>query len=52
MPEGLGYTLFYTTTYVLTGLSVSVAMQAGLFNIGSDGQMYLGGLGLTLDVAI
>ncbi len=47
-PEGLGYTLFYTTTYVLTGLSVSVAMQAGLFNIGSDGQMYLGGLGLTL----
>lgn len=46
--EGLGYTLFYTTTFILTGLSVSVAMQAGLFNIGSDGQMYLGGLGLTL----
>ena len=46
--EGLGYTLFYATTFVFTGLSVSVAMQAGLFNIGSDGQMYLGGLGLTL----
>ncbi|MBR7799825.1 ABC transporter permease [Undibacterium fentianense] len=46
--EGFAYTLFYATTFILTGLSVSVAMQAGLFNIGSDGQMYLGGLGLTL----
>ncbi|PXX38557.1 ABC transporter permease [Undibacterium pigrum] len=47
-PEGLGYTLFYAATFIFTGLSVSVAMQAGLFNIGSEGQMYLGGLGLTL----
>jgi len=31
-------------------LSVSIAMQAGLFNIGSEGQMYLGGLGLTVIV--
>ena len=49
-PEGLGYTLFYASTFIFTGLSVSVAMQAGLFNIGSEGQMYLGGLGLTLVV--
>ncbi|MFZ6862319.1 ABC transporter permease [Undibacterium sp. Ji67W] len=47
-PEGLGYTLFYAATFIFTGLSVSVAMQAGLFNIGSEGQMYIGGLGLTL----
>lgn len=47
-PEGLGYTLFYASTFVFTGLSVSIAMQAGLFNIGSEGQMYFGGLGLTL----
>ncbi|MBR7781043.1 ABC transporter permease [Undibacterium luofuense] len=47
-PEGLGYTLFYAATFIFTGLSVSVAMQAGLFNIGSEGQMYLGGLGATL----
>ncbi|MBC3910562.1 ABC transporter permease [Undibacterium umbellatum] len=47
-PEGLGYTLFYAATFIFTGLSVSVAMQAGLFNIGSEGQMYVGGLGLTL----
>jgi simple sugar transport system permease protein len=25
-----------------------MAMQAGLFNIGSEGQMYIGGLGLTV----
>ena len=47
-PEGLGYTLFYASTFIFTGLSVSVALQAGLFNIGSEGQMYFGGLGLTL----
>ncbi|QBE62900.1 ABC transporter permease [Pseudoduganella lutea] len=47
-PEGLAYTLFYASTFVFTGLAVSVAMQAGLFNIGAEGQMYLGGLGLTL----
>jgi general nucleoside transport system permease protein len=49
-PEGLGYTLFYASTFVFTGLSVSIAMHAGLFNIGSEGQMYIGGLGLTLAV--
>ena len=47
-PEGLSYTLFYASTFIFTGLSVSIAMKAGLFNIGSEGQMYLGGLGLTL----
>jgi simple sugar transport system permease protein len=47
-PEGLAYTLFYASTFIFTGLAVSVAMQAGLFNIGAEGQMYVGGLGLTL----
>ncbi|XLZ72984.1 ABC transporter permease [Massilia sp. SR12] len=47
-PEGLSYTLFYASTLVFTGLAVSIAMQAGLFNIGAEGQMYFGGLGLTL----
>ena len=46
--SNLGYTLFYATTFIFTGLSVSIAMKAGLFNIGSEGQMYIGGLGLTL----
>jgi ABC-type uncharacterized transport system permease subunit len=47
-PEGLGYTLFYASTFIFAGLAVSIAMQAGLFNIGAEGQMYVGGLGLTL----
>ena len=47
-PEGLAYTLFYASTFIFTGLSVSIAMKAGLFNIGSEGQMYIGGLGLTM----
>ncbi|NHZ61931.1 ABC transporter permease [Massilia genomosp. 1] len=47
-PEGLSYTLFYASTFIFTGLSVSIAMKAGLFNIGSEGQMYVGGLGLTV----
>lgn len=45
-PEGLGYTLFYASTFIFTGLSVSIALQAGLFNIGAEGQMYVGGLGV------
>jgi ABC-type uncharacterized transport system permease subunit len=45
--DGLGYTLFYATTFIFTGLSVSIAMKAGLFNIGAEGQMYIAGLGLT-----
>lgn len=49
-PEGLAYTLFYASTFIFTGLAVSVAMKAGLFNIGAEGQMYFGGLGLTLAV--
>jgi simple sugar transport system permease protein len=47
-PEGLSYTLFYASTFIFTGLAVSIAMKAGLFNIGAEGQMYMGGLGLTL----
>jgi len=47
-PEGLSYTLFYASTFIFTGLAVSIAMQAGLFNIGAEGQMYFGGLGLTV----
>ena len=47
-PEGLGYTLFYATDYVFAGLAVALPFQAGLFNIGGEGQAALGGLGATL----
>lgn len=46
--RGLSYTLYYTTTFVFTGLAVAVAFHAGLFNIGGEGQAMLGGLGAGL----
>src|SRR6202012_3083567 len=46
--EGIGYTLYYTTNYIFTGLAVAFAFHAGLFNIGGEGQAYLGGLGVAL----
>jgi general nucleoside transport system permease protein len=46
--DSVGYTLFYATDFVFTGLAVSVAFHAGLFNIGGEGQAYIGGLGVGL----
>jgi len=42
--ENFGGTLFYTTPLIFTGLSVAIAFQAGLFNIGGEGQLNLGAL--------
>lgn len=44
--ESIGYTLYYTTNFIFTGLAVAVAFHAGLFNIGGEGQAYIGGLGV------
>jgi general nucleoside transport system permease protein len=46
--EAVGYTLFYATNFIFTGLAVALAFHAGLFNIGAEGQAYLGGLGVAL----
>ena len=32
--EAIGYTLFYTTNFIFSGLAVAVAFHCGLFNIG------------------
>lgn len=45
---GWGYTLYYTTNFIFTGLAVAVAFHARLFNIGGEGQAALGGLGVAL----
>jgi simple sugar transport system permease protein len=45
---GWGYTLYYATNFMFTGLAVAVAFHAGLFNIGGEGQATLGGLGVAL----
>ena len=46
--EGIGFTLYYATSFIFTGLAVAICFQAGLFNIGVDGQAYIGGLGAAL----
>lgn len=38
--DNLGYTLFYATPLIFTGLAVAVAFRCGLLNIGAEGQLY------------
>ena len=47
-PYAWGYTLYYATSFIFTGLAVMVAFHGGLFNIGGEGQAQLGGLGVAL----
>jgi simple sugar transport system permease protein len=42
--DALAQTLARTTPLLLTGLAVAVALRAGLFNIGGQGQMVIGAL--------
>lgn len=46
--RGLSYTLYYSTTFIFTGLAVAVAFHGGLFNIGGEGQAIMGGMGTGL----
>ena len=45
---GIGQTLFRATPLVFTGLAVALGFRAGLFNIGVEGQLYLGGFAAAL----
>ncbi|MEM1268306.1 MAG: ABC transporter permease [Pseudomonadota bacterium] len=45
---GLGYTLFYTTNFIFTGLAVAVAFHASIFNIGGEGQAGVAGVGVAI----
>jgi simple sugar transport system permease protein len=47
-PYAWGYTLYYATSFIFTGLAVTVAFHAGMFNIGGEGQAQLGGLGVAV----
>jgi ABC-type uncharacterized transport system permease subunit len=40
----IAYSLFYATPFIFTGLSVAWAFRAGLFNVGAEGQMLMGGI--------
>ncbi|MDI1429883.1 ABC transporter permease [Polyangium sorediatum] len=43
-PYGLGQVLFKATPLLFTGLAFEVALRAGLFNIGAEGQLALASL--------
>lgn len=46
-PVGIGYTLFYATPLIFTGLAVMVAFRCGLLNIGAEGQLYVAAFATT-----
>ncbi|HUQ44667.1 MAG TPA: ABC transporter permease [Candidatus Limnocylindria bacterium] len=41
-------TLVATTPLIFVGLAVAISFRAGMFNIGGDGQVMMGGMGATL----
>jgi general nucleoside transport system permease protein len=43
-PLAVGRTLLNATPLIFTGLAVAVAFRAGLFNIGGEGQFYIGAI--------
>ncbi|MFR8855055.1 MAG: ABC transporter permease subunit, partial [Oscillospiraceae bacterium] len=43
-----GNTLAKMLTLCLTGLAMTVSAKAGLFNVGGEGQLFLGGLAATM----
>jgi simple sugar transport system permease protein len=45
---GFGQVLFKTTPLVFTGLAVAIALRAGLFNIGCEGQLLMGAFAAAL----
>jgi ABC-type uncharacterized transport system permease subunit len=45
-PTNIGYSLFYATPLVFTGLSCCWAFRCGLFNIGAEGQATLAGVAM------
>jgi len=46
-PKAIGDTLLKATPLILTGLAVAYGFRAGLFNIGAEGQLFMGGLAAT-----
>ena len=53
--NAISETLFAATPLILAGLAVAVGFQAGLFNIGAEGQIVIGGMaalfvGITFDL--
>ena len=45
--DGWGNVMYRATPLIFTGLAVALAFQCGLFNIGGEGQMVMGGFAIT-----
>ncbi|MDZ4166257.1 MAG: ABC transporter permease [Coriobacteriia bacterium] len=43
-PKQIGDTILRATPLIFTGLAVAYGFRAGLFNIGAEGQLFMGGL--------
>ena len=46
-PYGMGQILYRATTLIFTGLGCALAFRCGLFNIGAEGQLYIGAFLMT-----
>jgi len=46
-PKAIAISLTYSTPYILAGLAVALGFQCGLFNIGAEGQLFMGALAAT-----
>ncbi len=44
----IGDSLVFSVPYILAGLGVAIGFQCNLFNIGAEGQLYIGGLATAL----
>src|SRR3989304_4150963 len=47
-PNAISESLLRATPLILAGLAVALGFRAGLFNIGAEGQIYIGGLFATV----
>lgn len=47
-PKAITNSLVYSTPYILAGLAVALGFQCGLFNIGAEGQLYMGAMVATI----
>jgi simple sugar transport system permease protein len=47
-PKALATSLTYCTPYIFAGLAVALGFQCGLFNVGAEGQLYMGALVATV----
>jgi len=51
-PYYIAMTLSFASPVMLTGLTFAVGVRAGLFNIGAEGQVYMGALGAVIAASL